>query len=211
MNRLLSFLVLVFAASTSLPTYAQVTGFNIVKPAGAPGAILTLPGSTRRLALNCATGCSTANVATWSITATTGGASAKLIPSSTGNFVDIVLGPQTYHRLPEMVARASRAGGRVVETDFPAEDKFDHLPDSATPQGVTAFLTVQEGCDKFCSFCVVPYTRGNERMRPKADIVAEVREAAQTGHREVQLLGQIVNHYVAPDDPGRCARLAPPE
>src|ERR1700709_1414435 len=94
MNRLLSFLLLIFAASTSLPTSAQVTGFNIVKPAGAPGAILTLPGSTRRLALNCATGCSTANVAAWSITSTTGGASAKLIPSPTGNFLDLVLDPK---------------------------------------------------------------------------------------------------------------------
>ena len=77
-------------------------------------------------------------------------------------YVDIVLGPQTYHRLPEMVARAARAGGAVIETDFPAEDKFDFLPDAAAPQGITAFLTIQEGCDKFCSFCVVPYTRGAE-------------------------------------------------
>jgi tRNA-2-methylthio-N6-dimethylallyladenosine synthase len=75
-------------------------------------------------------------------------------------YVDIVLGPQTYHRLPELVARASRAAGAVIDTDFPAEDKFDFLPDTAAPPGVTAFLTIQEGCDKFCSFCVVPYTRG---------------------------------------------------
>src|SRR5580698_5063630 len=80
-------------------------------------------------------------------------------------YVDIVLGPQTYHRLPEMVARASRAAGAVVETDFPAEDKFDHLPETNAPQGSTAFLTIQEGCDKFCSFCVVPYTRGAEQSR----------------------------------------------
>src|SRR3954454_11747496 len=73
-------------------------------------------------------------------------------------YVDIVLGPQTYHRLPEMVARASRAAGAVIETDFPPEDKFDFLPESTTAQGVMAFLTNQQGCDKFCSFCVVPCT-----------------------------------------------------
>ncbi len=95
-------------------------------------------------------------------------------------YVDIVLGPQTYHRLPEMVARAARAankvsGAKVIETDFPPEDKFDHLPESATPQGVTAFLTIQEGCDKFCSFCVVPYTRGAEQSRSAAAILREAR------------------------------------
>ena len=83
-------------------------------------------------------------------------------------YVDIVLGPQTYHRLPEMVAQASRAAGAVIETDFPAEQKFDHLPEASAPQGLTAFLTIQEGCDKFCSFCVVPYTRGMESSRPAA-------------------------------------------
>jgi tRNA-2-methylthio-N6-dimethylallyladenosine synthase len=116
-------------------------------------------------------------------------------------YVDIVLGPQTYHRLPEMVARVSRAGGRVVETDFPAEDKFDHLPDSATPQGVTAFLTVQEGCDKFCSFCVVPYTRGAEQSRSAAAILREARHLVSQGAREITLLGQNVNawHGEAPD------------
>jgi tRNA-2-methylthio-N6-dimethylallyladenosine synthase len=116
-------------------------------------------------------------------------------------YVDIVLGPQTYHRLPEMVARVSGAGGRVVETDFPAEDKFDHLPDSATPQGVTAFLTVQEGCDKFCSFCVVPYTRGAEQSRPAAAILREARHLVSQGAREITLLGQNVNawHGEAPD------------
>src|SRR6201999_3250777 len=90
-------------------------------------------------------------------------------------YVDVVLGPQTYHRLPEMVARAARAGGSVVETDFPPEDKFDFLPDAAAPQGVTAFLTIQEGCDRFCSFCVVPYTRGAESSRPAAALLAEAR------------------------------------
>jgi tRNA-2-methylthio-N6-dimethylallyladenosine synthase len=116
-------------------------------------------------------------------------------------YVDIVLGPQTYHRLPEMVARASRAGGAVIETDFPAEDKFDHLPESITPQGVTAFLTIQEGCDKFCSFCVVPYTRGAEQSRPVAAILHEARHLVAQGTREITLLGQNVNawHGEAPD------------
>jgi tRNA-2-methylthio-N6-dimethylallyladenosine synthase len=116
-------------------------------------------------------------------------------------YVDIVLGPQTYHRLPEMVAQAARAGGAVIETDFPTEDKFDHLPDEAAPQGVTAFLTVQEGCDKFCSFCVVPYTRGAEQSRPAAAILAEARRLIAQGSREITLLGQNVNawHGTAPD------------
>ncbi|MGE0420544.1 MAG: tRNA (N6-isopentenyl adenosine(37)-C2)-methylthiotransferase MiaB [Acetobacteraceae bacterium] len=110
-------------------------------------------------------------------------------------FVDIVLGPQTYHRLPEMVARAARAGGAVIETDFPPEDKFDHLPDAAAPQGVTAFLTIQEGCDKFCSFCVVPYTRGAEFSRPVAAILAEGRRLVAQGARDITLLGQNVNAW----------------
>jgi tRNA-2-methylthio-N6-dimethylallyladenosine synthase len=116
-------------------------------------------------------------------------------------WVDIVLGPQSYHRLPEMVARASRAAGAVIETDFPAEDKFDHLPETAAPQGVTAFLTVQEGCDKFCSFCVVPYTRGSEYSRPVAAILAEAQRLVALGAREVTLLGQNVNawHGEGPD------------
>jgi tRNA-2-methylthio-N6-dimethylallyladenosine synthase len=110
-------------------------------------------------------------------------------------YVDIVLGPQTYHRLPEMVAQATRAGGAVVETDFPAEDKFDHLPEQSAPQGVTAFLTVQEGCDKFCSFCVVPYTRGAEQSRPAAAILAEARRLIALGAKEITLLGQNVNAW----------------
>jgi tRNA-2-methylthio-N6-dimethylallyladenosine synthase len=110
-------------------------------------------------------------------------------------YVDIVLGPQTYHRLPEMVARAARAGGSVIETDFPAEDKFDHLPEQAAPQGVTAFLTIQEGCDKFCSFCVVPYTRGAEFSRPAAAVLTEARRLVAQGAREITLLGQNVNAW----------------
>ena len=113
-------------------------------------------------------------------------------------YVDLVLGPQTYHRLPEMVARAARAGGSVIETDFPVEQKFDFLPDEAAPQlpgGVTAFLTVQEGCDKFCSFCVVPYTRGAEASRAVGSVLAEARRMVAGGVREITLLGQNVNAY----------------
>ncbi len=116
-------------------------------------------------------------------------------------YVDIVLGPQTYHRLPEMVAKARRAAGPVIETQFPAEAKFDHLPQRSALRGVTAFLTVQEGCDKFCSFCVVPYTRGAEQSRPAAAILAEARDLIAQGSREVTLLGQNVNAWrgEAPD------------
>lgn len=110
-------------------------------------------------------------------------------------FVDIVLGPQTYHRLPEMVARASRMAGAVIETTFPEEDKFDHLPDAGAPQGVTAFLTIQEGCDKFCSFCVVPYTRGGETSRSANAILREARRLLDQGAREITLLGQNVNAW----------------
>jgi tRNA-2-methylthio-N6-dimethylallyladenosine synthase len=109
--------------------------------------------------------------------------------------VDIVVGPQTYHRLPELVARASRVVGAVIDTDFPAEDKFDFLPEAAAPQGLSAFLTIQEGCDKFCSFCVVPYTRGAEQSRPAAAILAEARRLVAQGAREIFLLGQNVNAW----------------
>ena len=110
-------------------------------------------------------------------------------------FVDIVLGPQTYHRLPEMVAQVARAGGHVLDTEFPAESKFDLLPESASPQGISAFLSVQEGCDKFCTFCVVPYTRGAEFSRPASAIIAEARRLVAQGAREITLLGQNVNAY----------------
>jgi len=109
--------------------------------------------------------------------------------------VDIVLGPQTYHRLPEMVARLARTEGAVLDTDFPAEAKFDHLPEQQTAPGVSAFLSVQEGCDKFCTFCVVPYTRGAEYSRPAADVLAEARRLVAMGAREITLLGQNVNAY----------------
>jgi tRNA-2-methylthio-N6-dimethylallyladenosine synthase len=112
-------------------------------------------------------------------------------------FVDIVLGPQTYHRLPELVARAARAGGVVLDTDFPTEDKFDRLPEANAPQGVSAFLAVQEGCDKFCTFCVVPYTRGAEYSRPPRQVLAEARRLVEGGARELTLLGQNVNAWAA--------------
>ena len=110
-------------------------------------------------------------------------------------FVDIVLGPQTYHKLPEMVARAARAAGAVIETDFAVEEKFDALPEASAAPGVSAFLTVQEGCDKFCSFCVVPYTRGAESSRPAEAVLAEARRLVAAGAREITLLGQNVNAY----------------
>ena len=132
--------------------------------------------------------------------------------------VDIVLGPQTYHRLPEMVARATRAhaakvpggkGARLLDTDFPADSKFDHLPETAAPQGVSAFLAVQEGCDKFCTFCVVPYTRGAEFSRPVAQIVAEAKHLVAMGAREITLLGQNVNAYHGEGPDGAEWGLAP--
>ncbi|HSZ74318.1 MAG TPA: tRNA (N6-isopentenyl adenosine(37)-C2)-methylthiotransferase MiaB, partial [Rhizomicrobium sp.] len=103
--------------------------------------------------------------------------------------------PQSYHRLPEMIARVMRGSGHVLETDFPAEDKFDSLPDESTDTGAVAFLTVQEGCDKFCTFCVVPYTRGSEYSRPAAQIEAEAKRLVARGVREITLLGQNVNAY----------------
>jgi tRNA-2-methylthio-N6-dimethylallyladenosine synthase len=110
--------------------------------------------------------------------------------------VDIVVGPQSYQSLPELVARASRAKGEpILMTDFPVDSKFDSLPEEATPRGVSAFLTIQEGCDKFCSFCVVPYTRGAEYSRPPGDVLTEARRLAASGVRELTLLGQNVNAY----------------
>jgi tRNA-2-methylthio-N6-dimethylallyladenosine synthase len=116
-------------------------------------------------------------------------------------FVDMVFGPQTYHRLPELVAKAAREGGGVLDTSFPTEAKFDHLPEARTASGVTAFLSVQEGCDKFCTFCVVPYTRGAEFSRPAARVIAEAEQLVAAGVRELTLLGQNVNAYhgAAPD------------
>jgi tRNA-2-methylthio-N6-dimethylallyladenosine synthase len=110
-------------------------------------------------------------------------------------YVDLVVGPQAYHRLPELIAAAHRGQGSVIDTDFPADQKFDFLPEAAAHQGVIANLTIQEGCDKFCSFCVVPYTRGAEASRPAAAVIAEARRMAALGSREIVLLGQNVNAY----------------
>ena len=118
--------------------------------------------------------------------------------------VDLVIGPQTYHRLPDALRRA-KGGERVVETDYAIEDKFEHLPAPekarTRARGVTAFLTVQEGCDKFCTFCVVPYTRGSEVSRPVLQIVSEAERLVEGGVREITLLGQNVNawHGLGPD------------
>lgn len=122
--------------------------------------------------------------------------------------VDIVVGPQSYQRLPELLAKAlarhDREHAAIVATDFPAEPKFDDLPTLAPETGgVTAFLTIQEGCDKFCSFCVVPYTRGAEYSRPVAEVIAEARQYAAAGVREITLLGQNVNCYHGAGPDGR--------
>ena len=109
--------------------------------------------------------------------------------------VDLVVGPQSYHRLPQMEARL-RAGEKAIDTEFPAEDKFDTLRERPKARrGPTAFLTVQEGCDKFCAFCVVPYTRGAEVSRPPARVLEEARDLVERGVREITLLGQNVNAY----------------
>ena len=110
-------------------------------------------------------------------------------------YVDIVLGPQSYHRLPEMVTKAIRQGGGVVDLEFPAISKFDALPEVGKAEGASAFLSVQEGCDKFCTFCVVPYTRGAEYSRPAADVLREAHKLVELGVSEINLLGQNVNAY----------------
>lgn len=120
--------------------------------------------------------------------------------------VDVVVGPQAYHRLPEMLAQA--AGAKAIDTDMPLESKFDVLPARAKKSGPSAFLTVQEGCDKFCTFCVVPYTRGAEVSRPAADIVKEAQALVAAGARELTLLGQNVNAYHGEDEAGRTLSLA---
>jgi len=124
--------------------------------------------------------------------------------------VDLVVGSQNYHRLPDMIARAD-GGEKIVDTEFPVEDKFDALAaparETIRQRGVAAFVTVQEGCDKFCTFCVVPYTRGAEISRPVDKIVAEVERLAAAGVREVTLIGQNVNAYHGLDTGGAPASL----
>ena len=124
---------------------------------------------------------------------------AAILKRSPG-VADVIVGTQAIRLLPMMVAQAAAERRPVINLD-PFDDVTFPLGVTRRNDPVKAYVTIIEGCNEFCSFCVVPYTRGNERMRPKADILAEVREAAATGHREVQLLGQIVNHYAAPDDP----------
>lgn len=123
-------------------------------------------------------------------------------------FLDLVVGPQAYHRLPELLARRARAEGTALATDFPVESKFDHLPERSGPSPVSAYLTVQEGCDKFCTFCVVPYTRGAEVSRPVAAILAEARQLLAGGAKELVLLGQNVNAYHGEGPDGRIWSLA---
>jgi tRNA-2-methylthio-N6-dimethylallyladenosine synthase len=124
--------------------------------------------------------------------------------------VDVIVGPQAYHRLPELLREAEARPG-IADTEFPAEDKFSRLgapsEQMIRKRGVSAFVTVQEGCDKFCTFCVVPYTRGAESSRPVADIIAEVEALARAGVREVTLLGQNVNAYHGRLDEARTASL----
>ncbi len=122
--------------------------------------------------------------------------------------VDIVVGPQSYHRLPEMIARIARSGGHALETDFPALEKFDILSGGVANCGPAAFLTVQEGCDKFCTFCVVPYTRGSEYSRCVAQIEEEARRLVAGGARELTLLGQNVNAYRGAGPDGEAWSLA---
>ncbi len=112
-------------------------------------------------------------------------------------YVDLVFGPQTYHELPEMLAKLTGAYGteRIVSTELDTENKFDALPEESNDQGVTAFLSVQEGCDKFCTFCVVPYTRGGEYSRTVQQIVDEAKALIDSGAREITLLGQNVNAF----------------
>jgi tRNA-2-methylthio-N6-dimethylallyladenosine synthase len=125
--------------------------------------------------------------------------------------VDLVVGSQNYHRLPELVARVE-AGEKIVDTEFPVEDKFDALaapkPEAIAKRGISAFVTVQEGCDKFCTFCVVPYTRGAEISRPVEKVAAEVERLAAAGVREVTLIGQNVNAYHGQGRDGRPWTLA---
>ncbi|TVQ58257.1 MAG: tRNA (N6-isopentenyl adenosine(37)-C2)-methylthiotransferase MiaB [Rhodobacteraceae bacterium] len=123
--------------------------------------------------------------------------------------VDLVVGPQAYHRLPDLVARAEAGARGLVETEFPAEDKFDHIGRGPKARrGPAAFLTVQEGCDKFCAFCVVPYTRGAEVSRPVAKVLAEARDLVSRGVVEIMLLGQNVNAYHGEGPDGRPWSLA---
>ncbi|MDH3635830.1 MAG: tRNA (N6-isopentenyl adenosine(37)-C2)-methylthiotransferase MiaB, partial [Gammaproteobacteria bacterium] len=131
-----------------------------------------------------------------------GGAIRKRAP-----FVDLVFGPQTLHRLPKMLRESRQSGNAVVDISFPEIEKFDHLPEPRS-DGVKAFVSIMEGCSKYCTFCVVPYTRGEEISRPLDDVIAEVASLAAQGVREVNLLGQNVNAYRGEMDDVDIADLA---
>lgn len=122
--------------------------------------------------------------------------------------VDLVVGPQSYHRLPALISRIGRGESHIVETEFDQDEKFKSLPERSPQRTPSAFLTVQEGCDKFCTFCVVPYTRGSEVSRPVADVLAEARKLVHSGVREITLLGQNVNAYHGADANGSARSLA---
>ncbi len=124
--------------------------------------------------------------------------------------VDLILGPQSYHRLPELIARSARERGATLDTDFAVEEKFDRLGVDREPAGVTAFLTVQEGCDKFCTFCVVPYTRGPEAARSAVSIIGEAESLVARGVREITLLGQNVNAWAATPAPDEISSTITP-
>jgi tRNA-2-methylthio-N6-dimethylallyladenosine synthase len=122
-------------------------------------------------------------------------------------FVDLVFGPQTLHRLPTMIAELKQSGHSVIDVSFPEIEKFDALP-APRAEGATAFVSIMEGCSKYCTFCVVPYTRGDEVSRPFEDVMSEVRALAEQGVREINLLGQNVNAYRGPMDDGTICDLA---
>ena len=126
---------------------------------------------------------------------------------SRASYVDVVFGPQTLHRLPELIARRRETGRAQVDISFPEIEKFDHLP-AAKVEGATAFVSIMEGCSKYCSFCVVPYTRGEEVSRPFDDVIAEVAALAEQGVKEINLLGQNVNAYRGSMDDGTIADFA---
>lgn len=121
--------------------------------------------------------------------------------------VDLVVGPQSYHRIPELLKQTRRTGKAIVETEFADDEKFEKLPAGRKVSSPSQFLTIQEGCDKFCTFCVVPYTRGLEYSRPVAKILEEVRQLVRGGVREITLLGQNVNAYHGDDGRGRTVGL----
>ncbi len=124
-------------------------------------------------------------------------------------YVDMVFGPQSYHELPEMVAKATNSFGenRIINTDFPAQSKFDFLPEEHHPHGISTFLSIQEGCDRFCTYCVVPYTRGSEYSRTVSEIIEEARKQVNLGSREICLLGQNVNAFHGEGPDGKVWRL----